>query len=342
MKYISLIIVVLISLIVTSCSTDVDVNGEWKDIPIVYCILDQSSEYQYVKVNKSFLGKAPASQMAQVSDSLFYEHVDVMIHEYVNGYKTNTWFFEPVDTIPKENNPNKPGINFATDRNTIWMKKMNLDVNAKYELEVSVNNGTHTVKAETKLIDGIIMTKPGNSAPSVDLKNYKGDSQYEYINGKNGKVFQMNITFNYIEVLNGVTTNHSIVWPQAKYYKNTESSAPVLGKFSVLAFYSLLAAKIPLPAEGVKRYVKMPNSIEFNLSAADENYDTYMAITSPSNGLVQDKPSFTNLEGGYGLFASRYNLYRAKPLSKVTLDSISRGIYTKNLGFVDSFDQYYN
>lgn len=341
MKYISLIFVVLISLIVTSCSTEVDVNGEWKDIPIVYCVLDQSSEYQYVKVNKSFLGKLPASVMAQESDSLFYEKVDVVIHEYVNGNRTKTWIFEPVDTIPKDNNPDKPGINFASDKNTIWIKKMDFNVDAKYELEVSINNGAHTVKAETKLIDGITIIKPGNSAPTVDLKNYKSSSKYEYLNGKNGKVFQMTIKFNYIEVLDGVTTNHSIVWPQSIYYKVTESTTPVVGEFSVLAFYNLLSAQIK-PIPGVKRYVKMPNSIEFNLAAADENYDTYMAITSPSNGLVQEKPSFTNLDGGYGLFASRFNLYRAKPLSKASLDSISRGIYTKGLGFVDSYDDYYD
>ena len=60
-------------LFIFSCSTDVNVNGEWDDIPIVYCVLDQSAEYQYVKVNKSFLGNKPASEMAQHSDSLFYK-----------------------------------------------------------------------------------------------------------------------------------------------------------------------------------------------------------------------------------------------------------------------------
>ncbi|MDD3685569.1 MAG: hypothetical protein PHE56_02260 [Bacteroidales bacterium] len=336
MKYISLIIIAFISLIVVSCSTDFDVNGEWKDIPVVYCVLDQSSEYQYVKVNKSFLGPVPASQMAQVSDSLFYENVIVVVHEYVNSYKTNTWTFEAVDSIPKEDGY------FATDKNTIWVKKMNLNVDARYEIEVTINGGQHIVKGETKLIDGIYIKTPANSLPFVDLKNYNGDSPYEYNNGDNAKIFQMTLTFNYLEVKDGDTTYYSITWPQAKEYKTTETSQIVSGKFSVLAFYNLLVAQIPPAEQGVKRYVKMPNSIDYNLAAADETYLTYMEVTSPSNGIVQEKPSYTNLDGGYGLFASRFNVYRSKLLSRASLDSLSRGIYTKDLGFVDAFDDYYD
>ncbi len=66
-----------------------------------------------------------------------------------------------------------------------------------------------------------------------------------------------------------------------------------------------------------------------------------MDVTSPSSGIVQEKPSFTNLIGGYGLFASRFNTTVTKPLGGRTLDSISNGIYTQNLGFVGRYDNYY-
>lgn len=338
MKYISLIIIAFISLIVVSCSTDVDVNGEWKDIPVVYCVLDQSTEYQYVKVNKSFLGPVPAAQMAQISDSLFYEYVEVMIHEYVNGNKTSTWIFDAVDTIQKEDGY------FATDRNTIWMKKMNLNVDAQYKIEVNINNGAHIVTGETKLIDGISIKTPSSSSPTIEIKRYESDTRYEYYRANNGKVYQMTVSFNYIEVRGNDTTNHTVSWPQAKEYKLTEGAEinAVIGSFSNLAFYNLLIAQIPIPEAGVKRYVKMPNSVVFSLASADENYVTYMEVTSPSNGIVQEKPSFTNLDGGFGLFASRYNVYRPKTMSRASLDSISRGIYTKELGFADAYDDYYD
>lgn len=337
MNYISLIFLALISIFISSCSTDVEVNGEWNDIPIVYCVLDHSSEFQYVKVNKSFLGPLPASVMAQVSDSLFYESVSVVINEHKNGYISNSWVFDAVDTIPKEDGY------FASDKNTIWVKKMNMDVDATYELVVSINNGEHTVKAETKLIDGVIITSPSSSMPVVEIYNYNGNGLYEYYNGTNGKVFQMSIVFNYLEIINGDTADvcKSIVWNQGKEYKTTDAATEVTGKYSMLAFYNLLSASIKPAGDSIKRLVKMPNSIEFNLVTADENYVTYMEVTAPSNGLVQEKPSFTNLDGGYGLFASRFNTSIIKPLGGRTLDSLNRGIYTKNLGFADRYDPYY-
>ena len=322
-------------LFIFSCSTDVNVNGEWDDIPIVYCVLDQSAEYQYVKVNKSFLGNKPASEMAQHSDSLFYKKVDVYIHEYVNTYKTRTWTFEPVE-IDKEEGY------FANDKNIIWRQKMDMKDDAVYKLEVNINDGEHIVTGETELISGISITMPsGVAALPVEIRHYNGNSEYRYYNGENGKVYQMCLTFNYFEVYNDDTTYYSIPWVQAKSYKTTEGNSEVSGYFSVAAFYNLLQSNIPAPREGAKRYVKMPESLVYNLVVGDENYMIYMDITEPSSGLAQDKPAFANLNDGFGLMASRYNVYRAKKLDRYTLDSIHRGIYTKNLGFVSPFDDYY-
>jgi len=337
MNNISLILLAIILVFFSSCSTEVDVNGEWDDIPIVFCVLDHSSEYQYVKVNKSFLGPVPASVMAQESDSLFYENVTVVIKEYINENETGSWIFYPVDTI------DKPEGYFSNDKNTVWACKMTFSDDAVYELNVNINNGEHVIKAETQLIDGLYLIKPSSLQPRIDIHNYNGDGEYKYNNGTNGKVFQMTIVFNYLEIIDGDTSENyiSIYWNQSKEYRNTASASDVTGKFSIQAFYNLLATSIPIAETNVKRLVKMPNSIEFRLAAADENYATYMEVTAPSNGLVQDKPSFTNLTEGYGLFASRYNIILTKPLSGRSLDSINRGIYTKNMGFADRYDPYY-
>ena len=38
----------------SACSTDLDVNGEWKETMIVYGLLDQAQPKQYIKINKAF------------------------------------------------------------------------------------------------------------------------------------------------------------------------------------------------------------------------------------------------------------------------------------------------
>ncbi len=338
MNYINLIFLFIISfLTLSSCSTEVDVNGEWKDIPIVYCVLDHSSEYQYVKVNKTFLGPLPASQMAQVSDSLFYENVNVRLIEKLNNSVTRAWTFDAVDTIVK------PDGYFANDKNIIYVGNPVLNEEAKYYIEVDINNGQHFVTGETMLIDGVRIKIPNTNLPFIEMFNYTGDFPYRYNNGVNGKIFQMTINFNYIEIIDGDTVDQvfTIPWPQAKEYRLTNTETDVNGQFSISAFYNLLIANITPAGDSIIRLVKMPNSIEFILVAADENYSTYMDVTSPSTGIVQEKPSFTNLLGGYGLFASRYNTTVIKPLGGRTLDSLSRGIYTSNLGFESRHNQYY-
>ena len=68
-------------LAVSACKSDFEVNDKWEDSPAIYCVLDTSQSMQYVKVNKSFLGNLPASEMASVSDSLFYDcDVQVKLH----------------------------------------------------------------------------------------------------------------------------------------------------------------------------------------------------------------------------------------------------------------------
>jgi hypothetical protein len=54
-----------------SCSTEVEINGEWQATPVVFGVIDQSKSEHFIKVNKTFLGDLPASEMASISDSLF-------------------------------------------------------------------------------------------------------------------------------------------------------------------------------------------------------------------------------------------------------------------------------
>ncbi len=342
MKYISLIFLsIILGLIFSSCSTDVNVNGDWEDYPVVYCVLDHSKEVQYVKINKSFLGPVPASEMAQISDSLFYYDANVVIKELRNGYATGrSWQFEAVDTIQKDDGY------FASDKNTIYASKMEMNEGDgyEYELNVDIENGRHLVSGKAYTISDLSISVPNALAPQIELATYDRDFEYRYYNGSNGKIFQMQIVFNYLEVINGDTSDHvlSLKWEQPEEYRTSSAASEVVGKFSMLSFYNTLSTNIAPAEEGVVRLVKMPNCIEFNLTAADENYATYMEVTSPSDGIVQEKPSFTNLTNALGLFAARYTITREKKLGGRTLDSIARGIHTKDLGFAWRYDQYYS
>ena len=45
--------------------------------------------------------------------------------------------------------------------------------------------------------------------------------------------------------------------------------------------------------------------LEITISAAEENFSLYLEVNEPSTSIVQDKPQFSNIENGLGIFSSR-------------------------------------
>ena len=64
-----------ISLIFSSCSTDFDLNAPYETIPVVYGLLDQSKDTQFVKINRSFLGYGNNVDYAAINDCTHFENV---------------------------------------------------------------------------------------------------------------------------------------------------------------------------------------------------------------------------------------------------------------------------
>ncbi len=345
------VIIILLSAFIalSACNSDFEVNDKWQDVPVVFCVLDQSKEYQYIKVNKCFLGNLPASEMASVSDSLFY-NCDVKVFLYKKQEKNilKQWEFVRVDTIPKEE-----GF-FASDKNTIWVGNPQIDEGYDYELEINIDNGRIIARGNTKIVGPASLVSPDSRAPKVEMARYGNDFNIKFYPSKNSNMFQTTVDFNYLEIKqNGDTVRKSVEIFNNLIYRNVVDTYVAIERgFSVASFYSSLVAQINKDDESVvKRLVEMPNCVTFNVMSADENLYTYMQVTKPSNGISQDKPIFTNLyidencdpkyKTAYGLFASRYVASLSKAFGFETLDSISRGIYTKDLKFADKYDNYY-
>src|SRR6266567_785673 len=73
MKKVVLLAIVLMA-ISFGCSTDLNVMDDYKETAIVYGLLNQNDTAQYIKINKAFLGPGNALQIAQVFDSISYQH----------------------------------------------------------------------------------------------------------------------------------------------------------------------------------------------------------------------------------------------------------------------------
>ena len=68
-----------------------------------------------------------------------------------------------------------------------------------------------------------------------------------------------------------------------------------------------------------------------------------MQIYGEDSGILKEKPVFTNIVNGVGIFSSRFRQeINGKSLTDHSIDSLAHGIYTRNLGFDDSKNEYYH
>src|ERR1051326_3021782 len=88
----------------SGCKNTLDVNDKWKEVPVIFGLLDQSDSVQYVKIGKAFLGDASAYVMASNYDTVNYIHaLDVKINEISNNTIINTFTLVPDSSIAKPN-----------------------------------------------------------------------------------------------------------------------------------------------------------------------------------------------------------------------------------------------
>ena len=53
-----LLLATILGLFVASCKKDLNINDEWKEITVVYGLLNVNDSIHYVKITKAFLGRA--------------------------------------------------------------------------------------------------------------------------------------------------------------------------------------------------------------------------------------------------------------------------------------------
>ena len=74
-----------------ACSTDVDLYANYKDIPVIYGLLNTSEDTNYVRINRAFSGSNEshinALNVALIADSCNYPgKLNAYIVEYKQGY----------------------------------------------------------------------------------------------------------------------------------------------------------------------------------------------------------------------------------------------------------------
>ncbi|HMW10743.1 MAG: DUF4249 family protein [Bacteroidetes bacterium] len=321
----------LLCLSLSSCKTDVDLLAPYKEVMVIYGVLDPTDSVQYIRINKAFLGEGNAYTFAQVADSFQYADVlDVKLERYKNNN-----FAGAINLERFEGPPLKDGI-FASAPNYLY-RTTGLDSiyqDSEYKLVVTNTQTGNVVTSKTAVVSkagSIINPNPSSLYGYVNFADPANPFVTKFSSSDKAKYYDLNIKFNYKEIEIANPSNFemkSIFFRVDGVEKQSNNSLEI--PVSYTTFYSALRRLIP-----VNPFVKREaEPLDFVLVGGAEELYTYYQVNRPPTGINQSIPQYTNIEGGIGIFSSKYtDIVSHKSLSQTSMDSLINGAITKDLGF---------
>ena len=313
MKKLSALLLILTGLILfNGCSNDVDINASYELITVVYGLLDPNEDTTYLKINKAFLGEDNALIMAQIPDSSeFIEKLDVRI--WPDDNPDNVYHFDTITITNKED-----GI-FYNPNQIIYYSAFNPEPDKKYKLRILYKQNEITSECTTiaKFVSSDI-SKPG-FAKAIGF-DYDLINPVRWNKKDNAPRYDVTIRFHYKEIWEGSsdTVYRFIDWHNA--IKKATSSPEVESLYNGSVFFSALNFYVPYEdaSQEAKVMHRYTGNTDFIVEAGGTTLNTYMEVNEPSNSIVQDRPEYTNIENGIGIFSSRSRAVKTKKLNDET------------------------
>ena len=317
-------------LLFSACKTDFEINAKWKDIPVVFGLLNQKDTTHYIIISKAFLGDNNALLTAQNPDSCYYNvnNLNVRIEEWKNNSQTNNWILDTTTIYNKEQGT------FSYPKQVIYkFEEPNLDINAEYRLFITNKITGKIISSKTNLIHNFSIIKPVSSA-SLNFTSIN-PIPIRWNTASNGKLYQVVMRFSYKETntITNQSTIKSIDWSLGSYKSQSiDGNESLETNYNGTSFYSFLHDNIDVSPNLIRSIAGM-YPVELIFSVATDDFNKYMEVNSPSTGVLQYKPEFTNINNGIGLFSSRFQVINKHYMNSISIDSLFNGSFTKDLNF---------
>jgi hypothetical protein len=310
-------LIILLAGLFSSCETDFDVTADYEDVTIVYGLLDPGDSVHYIKINKAFLGEGNLLDYAAIEDSNTYQNeLSVKLIE-LNGSDVVREFMLDTTTVY-----NKEDGVFYHPKQTVYTtgedNKVFLSEDYTYKIRIENPALNKVITAETELIKDFSIIKPAINSlfyPTIHIPNNENDNEISWYSAEYGKLYQVVIYFKFYEVDNsGDSTLRTLRWNKFTTAKSMDDDGGELMReqFQNNSFYDFVEANVPYEDQEKENEVSVRHAewINFEITVASEDFNTYVEVYKPSSSLNQYTPEFTNIENGIGLFTSRFSKTR--------------------------------
>jgi hypothetical protein len=362
-----LILLLTAAIGIWSCSTEVDLNAPYDSKTVVFGLLDPGLDTQWVKINRTWLGEGNNALVAAIRDSSEYASGAFVgvVQEIQNGTVISTYALH--DTLL--DNKETDGIFFAPEHKAYYFATpAGLNSNSEYRVSLDFPN-----KVDVEATTNIIATVVGNIIyPPIGNDNFKLNWATVSPNGTT----YANQNIKWSSTANAKRYEAKLrIWVKEKEYADnaqtqlleeriisldwslgTESPSTTNGGETILlpvngeSFYRFMASRFDANPR-IRRelgiwdpVVQIARSFDLILVVANEELDTYLDINEPVTGIIQERPEYTNISNGLGLFASRSSqVAPGYGYTDGTMKELAIGQFTSTLGFCspNPFNEFY-
>ncbi len=346
---IRVLLLTLLGFLLSECNEKLNILAPYKESVSVYGLINQDDTIQYIRIQRVFLGPGNALSMAQSSDSVYFKpgQVKVSLQRFRNGSQLS------VDTPYTSNMEIVLTDTFITTQTGIFnpnqlLFKTNhrLISNSTYKLIIHSYKTGNDFIAQTGLlgdfwssIPNADFLKPGNTinqfptypVPALAIGS-TGLVKAFYESPVNSGVCGFTIRLFFTEYGTSGSTPKFIDIPLGTQYTNTTAGGQLMD-FSYLGDNVLhnIASLIAVNPNVTHRTA---DSIRYILSAGGYDVALYNQVNITST-LSQDKPNYTNITGGVGIFSSRRSFNLVKGLDGSVPNRLDTSIVTCKLKFLD-------
>lgn len=330
MKKIYTAIGLVSTLAFASCNNELDILTDYKETMVVFGLLNPADTVQYIKINKAFLGTGNALVMGGVFDSSNYVNDELVVT--MQKMQGSTAVGSPI-ILTKDTLIPKPTGVFPSPLQYLYRTSAPIvQDGSQYKLLIKNTRTGLEVDSKTKIVQNLVISNP-TSSQTVSFVNPL-PFKVKWTSSADGRLYDVNIRINYKETYVWDTTQvafKSLNMPLGAQRSINLSGGEVMTiSMEGESFYRFVGNNLSPNASVTRKFIGM----DFVFTVAGEDFSTYMDVTQTGTSSFQSLPSYSNINGGVGLFSTRFTKMSTNcGLNLVSLDSLINGQYTSMLGF---------
>lgn len=324
----------IFSILLVACSNEVELEANWKDIPVVYGFLSQQDTAHYIRVEKAFLEPGGnADQIAQIADSLYYDNkVQVSLERVTTG---QSFAMQRVDGT-LEGYPRADGV-FATQPNFLYkVNAENIKLREGETIRLVINRGENTelITAETTILGEIV---PRETSPLSPVNfGYDRPVNFSWNAEEQAQIFDLRLIIHYLESVPGNSSDlqpKELTWVlNDNILRDIDSGTRTTFTIDGIELYKFLEANLTPVSDRIRIF----QSFDIQVTGAGEELVELLRIAQANSGITSSQavPIYSNISEGRGIFSSRSQVIRTDlTLNFTSQDSLRNGIYTRDLNF---------